>query len=355
MPQLAGAGFGAAQGLEQVVAERLAQQRLAAQIQDQLEQRRLQEAALNQRVRESEDEGKRAQQSLDMQGQDRRAKSNQIGVRRMMQDAILQGDSPDPRALAALAVEAGDDPMPYLAKPKVVKQAVTVPGPDGKPMRKLVTEDELTAGVPEYREPKEPREGPRPDYEWVMRDGKPVQIQKGSARPGDTPYDATAQRNKPSDVPSEYQAERAQRTKDAVTSLKSKVSPWTTGAGSLLSHLPGTDATDFVAELDTLKASIVQNELAQMRAASKTGGALGQVSDRENQLLAAALGALDPRQSPKNFSEQLQKVYDSIDRWQTAHGIGNMNPAPSHGGAAAPAGKKPSADELILKYSKGTP
>lgn len=38
------------------------------------------------------------------------------------------------------------------------------------------------------------RVGPQPEYEWVMRGGEPVQIRRGSAQPGDRPYDAVAQR-----------------------------------------------------------------------------------------------------------------------------------------------------------------
>lgn len=51
-----------------------------------------------------------------------------------------------------------------------------------------------------------------------------------------------------------------------------------------------------------------------MRAASKTGGALGQVSDREGQLLQSSLGALDQGQSPKAFREQLDKIEESLRR-----------------------------------------
>jgi hypothetical protein len=51
-----------------------------------------------------------------------------------------------------------------------------------------------------------------------------------------------------------------------------------------------------------------------MRAASKTGGALGQVSDREGALLQSSLGALDIGQSPTQFKAQLKKIKDSITR-----------------------------------------
>lgn len=121
--------------------------------------------------------------------------------------------------------------------------------------------------------------------------------------------------------PSPYQSERSGRTVQSVQELKKKVSPWTTGYGSLLSYLPATDATNFAAELDTLKANIAFSELTAMREASKTGGALGSVSDKEMGLLTSALGALNAKQSPANFLQQLQKIEDSITRWNTAVGL----------------------------------
>ena len=117
---------------------------------------------------------------------------------------------------------------------------------------------------------------------------------------------------------SPYAQERAGRTVQSVDQLLGRVNRWTTGAGSMLSALPETDARNFKAELDTLKANIVFNELAQMREASKTGGALGAVSERELALLESTLGALDQGQSPDNLKRQLAQVKESVQRWQAA-------------------------------------
>jgi hypothetical protein len=115
-----------------------------------------------------------------------------------------------------------------------------------------------------------------------------------------------------------YGAERNTRVLQSVNELQKKVSPWTTGAGSLLANIPATDARNFAAELNTLKSNIAFNELTEMRAASKTGGALGAVSDKETGLLESALGALDPGQSPANFAAQLEKIKGSLERWESA-------------------------------------
>lgn len=120
------------------------------------------------------------------------------------------------------------------------------------------------------------------------------------------------------DAAGAYTAERTQRTRDSVKGLQNRVNRWTSGAGSLLSYLPETDARDFRADLDTLKANIAFNELTEMRQASKTGGALGPVSDKELGLLQSALGALDQGQSPGNLSKNLQIIDESLARWELA-------------------------------------
>lgn len=115
---------------------------------------------------------------------------------------------------------------------------------------------------------------------------------------------------------SDYQVERAKRTIENVDNLMAKISRSTVGYGSLFAGIPETEARNFRAELDTLKSNIAFGELVAMREASKTGGALGQVSDREGKLLESALGALDAGQSPENFRKNLQQIKESILRWQ---------------------------------------
>lgn len=142
-----------------------------------------------------------------------------------------------------------------------------------------------------------------------------------------------------------YAEERSTRILDSVNDLEKQVSSWTTGAGSLLANLPATDARNFDAQLNTLKANIAFGELKEMRDASKTGGALGQVSDRELTLLSSALGALDSGQSPENFKKQLQQIRDSITRWNQAKA--------SAGGAAAPTATTPGGAEYDYVPGKG--
>lgn len=85
-----------------------------------------------------------------------------------------------------------------------------------------------------------------------------------------------------------------------------------------MSGIPESGARDFAAQIETLKANVGFNELTAMREASKTGGALGNVSNVELGLLTSALGALDTGQSPENMLEQLQQIKDSVLRFNQA-------------------------------------
>lgn len=70
--------------------------------------------------------------------------------------------------------------------------------------------------------------------------------------------------------------------------------------------LPTTDARQLKGRVETLQSALAFDRLQQMREESKTGGALGNVSNVELGLLAANLAALDPASG--DFAQQLQKV-----------------------------------------------
>ena len=86
----------------------------------------------------------------------------------------------------------------------------------------------------------------------------------------------------------------------------------TAGAGALFSIIPGTPARDLAANIATLKANLAFNALQAMREASKTGGALGAISERELDLLEAQIASLDPKQSPEQLRINLNEVRQSF-------------------------------------------
>lgn len=70
----------------------------------------------------------------------------------------------------------------------------------------------------------------------------------------------------------------------------------------------GTKAFDLQKILDTVKANIGFDALAQMRRESPKGGALGNVAVKEIEFLQATLGNLDLRQSQGQVQAQIRKI-----------------------------------------------
>jgi len=82
----------------------------------------------------------------------------------------------------------------------------------------------------------------------------------------------------------------------------------TTGILGKVPNVPGTPAADAAARLETLRSQTAFSVLQTMRQNSKTGGALGQVSDKEGELLQNNLGALSQAQSTEAFKASLNKI-----------------------------------------------
>lgn len=65
-------------------------------------------------------------------------------------------------------------------------------------------------------------------------------------------------------------------------------------------------ARDLASDIDTLQARFAFDALDAMRQASKTGGALGQVTERELDLLKASVSNINPDQGHKQFMRNLE-------------------------------------------------
>lgn len=93
----------------------------------------------------------------------------------------------------------------------------------------------------------------------------------------------------------------------------------TTGfVGNFLKEIGGTDARDLKGTLDTIKANIGFNELQQMREASPTGGALGQVAVQELNMLQATLSSLDQAQTGPQVKQSLDAIKKHFSNWKAA-------------------------------------
>jgi hypothetical protein len=104
-------------------------------------------------------------------------------------------------------------------------------------------------------------------------------------------------------------ADRADFLSTQATEALKRVSAMTTGiVGSQMRKVPGTDATNLDGLIKTIKANIGFNELQEMRQASPTGGALGQVAIKELDMLQATLGNMDLNQSPAEVRRSLTQI-----------------------------------------------
>ena len=105
---------------------------------------------------------------------------------------------------------------------------------------------------------------------------------------------------------------------EALVAAEKDWAPWdnTTGIfGNLLKNFPATAANDVMANIKTIEAAVGFDRLQAMRDASPTGGALGQVSNIELDLLKSSLANLNQSQSKGAFLTnlaQVKEVYNDI-------------------------------------------
>lgn len=107
---------------------------------------------------------------------------------------------------------------------------------------------------------------------------------------------------------------------DSIESALGKAGNWTTGIpGAVGGLIPGTEAFDLNQDLETIKANLGFDRLEQMREASPTGGALGQVAVQELIALQASIKSLDRKQTPATLKRNLVAVRKQYRKWRAAN------------------------------------
>lgn len=120
--------------------------------------------------------------------------------------------------------------------------------------------------------------------------------------------------------------------------------------GPIAGMLPSIakDSSNAQSDLDALKAQLSVQGLQAMRDMSKTGGAVGQVTEKEWPRLEAMLGALGQTQTTDQFIQRLQAVKAKLMEIKS---IAQKAYADTYGGPQqAPTGGKPSLDDLLRQY-----
>lgn len=105
---------------------------------------------------------------------------------------------------------------------------------------------------------------------------------------------------------------------DAESLLDNSKLPVTGFWGNMLKDISGTPASDLKNSIVTIKSAIGFDKLQDMRDKSPTGGALGQVSERELAQLNASLGSLEQSQSAEQFRKNLIRVKDHYQKYYKA-------------------------------------
>jgi hypothetical protein len=97
------------------------------------------------------------------------------------------------------------------------------------------------------------------------------------------------------------------------------VGPLTSGfAAKPFASVPGTPQYDLAKQLETIRANLGFDKLAEMRANSPTGGALGSVAVKELEGLQASVANLDQFQSPARLKANIEKIQGHYNRWKKA-------------------------------------
>lgn len=90
---------------------------------------------------------------------------------------------------------------------------------------------------------------------------------------------------------------------------------WPAPLRAFMAKFPGTDADDFKRSIETIQANLWFDELQAMRAASPTGGALWQVSERELSALQSVQGNIEFDQSADILKRRLKDIKESTIAW----------------------------------------
>ncbi|MEL6257960.1 MAG: hypothetical protein AAFQ67_02745, partial [Pseudomonadota bacterium] len=91
--------------------------------------------------------------------------------------------------------------------------------------------------------------------------------------------------------------------------------------GQATQGIGSTPARNLRATLDTIVANIGFDKLQEMRETSPTGGALGQVTERELAFLQAVRGSLDQAQDPAQLRQSLGEIKQSLANLQEVRRI----------------------------------
>jgi len=163
------------------------------------------------------------------------------------------------------------------------------------------------------------------------------------------------------DIERDAQAKQAQvlKAKDIISTVDHAMSMIGKGeagfVGAKMAEVPGTKAYDVARQIETIKANLGFQELAAMRAASPTGGALGAIAVQELVALQSTVANLDIGQSESQLRGNLAKIKGHYERWLSATQEGQaQGPTPGPGREKGWSKALPAPQVDAAKRFKGT-
>lgn len=175
-------------------------------------------------------------------------------------------------------------------------------------------------------------EGPIPPGYAVIRDknGQPIQLVPIAGGPAAAEVAGAEAATEMAKANAEFAAGNVLGAVGSIRKeLKAAILPTTGYLGAKLSNVGGTAAANIKASIDTIKANISLEKLNSMRKESKTGGALGNVSEGELTLLGNTIANLEQSQDANQFNNNLDIVEQTFDR--IVNGTGKAAPKKDQG------------------------
>ena len=170
-----------------------------------------------------------------------------------------------------------------------------------------------------------------PGYRWTPDGGQevipggPAEIKENAAN------DKRAVQKRKADLTVQGMQATSENLLRAIDEAKTLSKGWlNTGLGAgVTARTPGTDAHNLERVIETIKANLGFDKLAEMRAASPTGGALGSVTERELSFLQNTVASLDQSQSDEQLRKNLDivaaHIQSSLRRIQDAYDTDGYN------------------------------
>lgn len=343
----AGAGAGASNALEDILKEQMVRAQMLQREKEAAAQMQLQRDQLAETTRVHDADIKAQGVQADRLAAQDRDRNNVKGVRRMIGDSLMQRTGPmtpeDRRSIAAMQVEAGDLPdMSLLSEPAKKMRSVTTVGPNGRPLNRMVPEDEA---VEEYREPKAPPAGPKEPKFVRMPDGSVKDI-NNVAPPGAVPFDAVADRQQAAASASTDRALQAMRTYgDDMTAV---INELIDENGNLKPDVAGViggfdgarpewayaseGSQNALAKIDRLQSMLDINKLNDLKTQSRTGATgFGALNEKELGIIESSGSTLRKRRQAEGvYAAELKRLRDTIKAGRTPT-INAAPPAPAGG------------------------